>query len=690
MARTPSKITKRDIDKDLYLEIVSEASNETNVQKLLDEYVRKDEGIAEWQLPTQYRKNLTQKINALDSDIQGMKNDTTQKDWNADIAKRLAVVEEKEGIKVEGDSGVSPIIGTQVASNTLGISKNSKELDVLKGQFDEFSQKFDVHENKNENDHMKLQIEFNTKLQSASDQMTKLQDSVAKKRDVTEPIKEEDLDDNVRKNMHTILNFGDKTLSALDNLDSFVERISAVEAEAQKASENANSALTKADGILSNVEDSINKRVSEISDTNQKSVENLHTSIEQYKNDSTTSITGMQEQINSLRDKQLKNTTRISEINEKIEDTARSAENNAVNISGNSDRIDELKMNADNEKQAVDNRLDNIQDQLDNMHLFHGIGTGRFISIMDESGAIGGKDLIRCVYLAEDKEQLQELMMSTASPIYYRNADYAFIAKTAEEIQKETEAATQNDPAPKTDTPADSGSTTNPETPGTPSEDTPATDNPAETNPETKDELSTTAEVPAENENASSTDALAESKVAALSEEAGSSEPADSTPSNNDSSQPTTDTPSDSADTPNLSPINTDELGITEYMLKYKGTCDFMKRPENRNVLIYDMYSKTIAAYTDGDGEIRDFYTRPTKEKQYEVVINAGEAIDIVRRNMGSRMSALVLIRDRNQTSPTYDKWINSEGVITIAYSDTAYTLYNNSHEQQQVRVYME
>ena len=37
MARTPSKITKRDIDKNLYMEIVSEANNKTNIQKLLDE-----------------------------------------------------------------------------------------------------------------------------------------------------------------------------------------------------------------------------------------------------------------------------------------------------------------------------------------------------------------------------------------------------------------------------------------------------------------------------------------------------------------------------------------------------------------------------------------------------------------------------------------------------------------------------
>ena len=45
---------------------------------------------------------------------------------------------------------------------------------------------------------------------------------------------------------------------------------------------------------------------------------------------------------------------------------------------------------------------------------------------------------------------------------------------------------------------------------------------------------------------------------------------------------------------------------------------------------------------------------------------------------------------DKDSNSPTYNKWINSEGVITVAYSDDAYMLHNNSHEQQQVRIYME
>lgn len=662
MARTPSKITKRDIDKDLYLEIVNEASNETNIQKLLDDYVRKDEGIAEWQLPTQYRQNLTKRINDIDADVQNMKSDKTQQQWNEDVAKRLAAVEKKEGIVVDDDSNVSPIIGTQVAANTSSITKNKKQLDVLKGQQDEFSGKFEEHKIQNDNAHEKIKIEFDEKLESQNTRLKRLDNSLNQKRDKAVPITEEDLDEKIRTNMHAVLNIGESTLSALDNMDAFVTRVDTVEKQAEAAKTSAEDALIKASAAVSNIDQTINERTSVINDTVQKNTDTLHASIEQYHSDAVTATTGLQEQVNSLRDTQTSHMMKIDQVNDKVENVARGMESNTINIANNTDNLEELKNNVRFRDEQVTEELKYVNTRLDNNKRFPDVSIGQFMTTLDGLGDVVGKDLVASYYVANDELQLKQMMENSYTPIYYKSSDYLIRLKTSDDIKTEAPTEEPKKDEPETQ-PSESGDKTESGTADTSAPSTEGT--------ETKTDASSDAPK-------ASSDAPSETPTA---DSGSSTEPSDSGSTTTDDELTEEEKKTDEE--------IMKELGVDKYMDKYIIIHDCMKKPSNHNVLIYDIYSATIAAYTDRDGNYREFLCVPSGEKIHEVTIDAHHSVDILRDRTGSgRVCATALIFDNDATSQTCNKWINSEGVITVAYSDDAYTLYNNSDIEQKVRLY--
>lgn len=641
MARTPSKITKRDIDKDLYLEIVSEASNETNIQKLLDNYIRKDEGIAEWQLPTQYKTNLSKKLNDIDADVQTMKSDTTQKKWNEDVLRRLQVVEKKEGVVVDDDSNVSPIVGTQVAANTANISKNTRQIAIVSGKLTELENRHRDDKLQAENDRMKIREETDEKMSTTSSRMDSLELALDKKRNKTDLITEADLDDNIKKNLHAVLNIGDKTLSTLDNMDAFVERVNKFDERIQANEDKVQQCVNKNLDDMSKVEQAVEDKTKVLSDTEAQDVQMLQSMLELYRTNSTTSVTNLQDQVNSLRDTNTRQLQKISDVNDKVENVARSAENNTINIAGNTNSIEDLKMQMESQDKKLESSIDDIHSHLNEAAKYPGVAMGRLLSVLDEAGNVVGKDIVKCLYIANDSDHLKTLMHEGVSPIYSKQNDKAYERKVEEEVKKNAEDAAKAAESSSTDKTEAAG--------GTPSE-TPAPSGDTAPAGTTSSESGTTA------------------SEATGSESGASGETKPSDPTSPDSGSTLSD----------------------EDAKKYNEIPGYMGMPENYDILVYDMETEKLAGFTDSIGQYREFCARPAAEKVYAVEVAPGEAASIVRDSGSRRIAATAMIFDDAESSPTFGKWLNSEGVITVAYSDNTYTLYNNSSKKQQVRLYTE
>lgn len=625
MARTPSKITKRDIDKDLYLEIVNEASNETNVQKLLDDYVRKDEGIAEWQLPTKYRQNLTKRLNDIDSDVQNMKNDTTQKTWNDDILKRIQVIEKKEGINTGADEDVSPIVGTQVAANTSNISKNSKQILVLQGQIKELESTHNTDRANLENANSRLQVDVNSKLGTTTRRMDKLETLLSGKRNKTDLITQDDLDDSIRKNIHAVLNIGDSTISALDNLDSLVKRVDTYDDRIRKNEQDTQKAVSDVTTMRVSIEKNLAEQVETLSDTEKKDVKNVNDVVSQLSTDTTDSITSLREQINSINTTKDRQEKRVEEINEKVENMAVSVQNNEVNIVGVSDQLALVSSDIAQQKKSIDTLSDSIDDKIAKAQLHKDIEKGKLLTADPESGVLIGRDLVTMAYMSYDSATLNMFLHQSLSPILDVDSDTLYIAKTSKEIEAEAKAAGS------TSSDAKAGGATDSKTEG--SSDT-------------------------------TTDASSES---------GST-----------SGDKKVDMDSKSDREQWLSDIAKDNK---ELLKKYKAQEHYMASPARYNTFLFNMELKILAAFIDGGGKVHSFETWSAASAPRDVEVEAGEIRSYPFSGLDERGGVRVLVRDQKDNSPTKGKWINSEGVITVAYDAASYMVVNNSMQKQYIRI---
>lgn len=736
MARTPTKITKRDIDKDLYLEIVNEASNETNIQKLLDEYVRKDEGISEWQIPTKYRQNITKRLNELDTGIQDIKGDTTQKTWNEDILKRVQTLEKKEGLATDDDGKTSPVIGTQVAANTSGISKNTKQITVLEGRIKELEQKHNDDKTSLLTENDKIKNDVNHQLKSANDRMTSIETSMASKRERGELIKEDDLDESVKKNIRAVLNIGDSTIEALDNLDSVIQRIDGIEQNVNASKTQISDATTSFKSEKATLEASFTGQIEAVRTAEQNDIKSLQSSLDDYKSENDTKVLSLTDQVTAMNTLVTAKDYRIDSINDKVESIAVDQKNNAVNIAGCEDRIEELGTSVNIQKQSLDTTYKNITKSLEKAQMFPQIKKGKLLAVSDSDGSLMGHDIVCQTYAPYDNGTLKNYLQQRVSPIYDVMKDRMFVDLTT---KKDSEDDT---PATPSDTPTDPASTTEPSG----STDTPSTGDAGTTTPGSGDSTTTSGSdagttagdsgattaategestssesaadtTPADSSTdtgASDSDKASDSSAAsdasksedtksedAKSADASSGEETKSDDAKADDGSATdkkdtdtgsddqkkTDTPADPADPAEDPAAKAEEEEILKLAKGYQIIENFSSAPENRNMFLLDKDHHSLFAYIDEKGDFQEFGAYSASNVPGLIILNAGSAASFYRNSAAARPPVHVLVKDTNENSVSYGKWINSEGVVTVGYDDSSYTIYNNSASTQEMRV---
>lgn len=697
MARTPTKITKRDIDKDLYLEIVNEASNETNIQKLLDEYVRKDEGISEWQIPTKYRQNITKRLNELDTGIQDIKGDTTQKTWNDDILKRVQTLEKKEGLAPADDSGTSPVIGTQVIANTSGIAKNTKQITIMQGQLKELEQKHNDDKTALLAENDKVKSDVNRQLKSANDRMTSIETSMSSKRDQSSLIKEDDLDESVKKNIRAVLNIGDSTIEALDNLDGVIKRIDNIEQDVNASKAAVSDATASFNSVKATLESGFTSQIETVRTTEKNDIQALQTTIDNYKSENDTKVTSLTDQVTAMNSLVTAKDYRIDSINDKVESIAVDQKNNAVNIAGCEDRIEELGTSVNIQKQSLDNTYKSITKSLEKAQMFPQIKKGKMLAVSDDDGSLIGRDMLFQTYAAYQNFELKNFLKSRVSPIYDVLNDRVFVDLTTKKDKDDDKKDSGSTDAPgdssgtTTDTPAsgDAGTTDTPSSGESSSTETPGTD--AGTTDSGTGTATDTTSTPADGtstESGTSSDAPAAAGDSSATttemsvSDAGTAGDAGLT----DSKIATTDAGTADGDAATDEETE-EEKEITELAKGYQIILNFSADPANRNTLLLDRNHHALFAYIDGNGTYQEFGAFSASNTPNEIVLNAGSAASFFRNSASSRPPVHVLVKDNNESSTSYGKWINSEGVVTVGYDESTYTIYNNSAAVQELRV---
>lgn len=596
MARTPSKITKRDIDKNLYLEIVSEANNKTNIEKLLGDYVRKDEGILEWQLPEKYRSSLMERLDNIDASIQSMKNDTSQKTINANFEKRLETVEKSQDIEPDDDSSTSsPIIGTQVAANTSNISQNTKSIESLDSRIKNLESEISDSRSQYQSADQKIKNDTNTRFMTDEARITTVETDIRNKRNKSDLITADDLDDSVKNNINAVLKIGSSTIKALDNFDDVMQKIDTYDTRIDQNRKNISDTNTKIDTVKSELLQSINERVTAVQDTEKTDIQSLTNTIDTFKQEVSTSNASVQTQIGSIRSSVDSQQFDIRDIHNEIASVTRSAQANSESIARYADTFDFYDSKFDQQAGRIEQNESSIQALQEDANKHHGVPQGKLLYISDEDGLVEGKNIIIRCYTAEEDMEIKKLMAGSLSPILDLRSGYAYFIKTAEEIAADTERAAQSKADGEQEIVGD----------------------------EVKD------------------------------------------------------------DDDQIAQTDEDKL----LFLKYHQQEGFGSLPESRNSLIFDDNTRTIVAYIDGDGMINPFYAKSGGYKSEEIEIEAGSFAEYSRDDALMRTPVTVYVVDLDQDSKTFGRWINSEGVATVAYDESSFTIYNNSNKKQTFKI---
>lgn len=595
MARTPSKITKRDIDKNLYMEIVSEANNKTNIQKLLDDYVRKDESIGEWQLPDEYRTALTKRINNMDADIGVLKDAKNQKAINENIEKRLAIVEKAQGItKDKDDDDTSQSAGALIAANTTNIGHNTTRIEGLETRVLALEASGNTVTFNYQDADRKLREEIIEQLDSASDRMNNLESTIATKRSRDTLITEDDLDESVKGNIKKVLEINSATFEALGNMDAVVKRIDMIDAKADantKAieAEDAKVAEVKSELLQNSVD-----KANEASERIIRVEENMQNSLSSIRNDMASTNMMTNNRFGQVEDKNSEQDLRIRANEKAIDNVAESASQNAISIRRNTDFIADVEDRVNSHEAAIKQNSKDISTLNESKGKCFGIENGKLLSIGDADGTIIGKGMFIRAYVVRNDDDLRSFFENSVSPILDIRTGMLHTIKTAEEIAADTKAAAEEGEDPKTG-----------------------------------DETTT--------------------------------EPTD------------------------------DELEADEEMkkliLRYKQTPKYTSRPECKNTFILDSETNMISTVIDDDGVIVSFTGQRGVKGSKDVTIEAGASVEYARDDASMSQPVVVYVRDDDESSKTYGKWLNSEGVATVAYTSSAYTVYNNSSKSHMFRI---
>lgn len=595
MARTPSKITKRDIDKNLYMEIVSEANNKTNIQKLLDDYVRKDESIGEWQLPDEYRTALTKRINNMDADIGVLKDAKNQKAINENIEKRLAIVEKAQGItKDKDDDDTSQSAGALIAANTTNIGHNTIRIEGLETRVLALEASGNTVTFNYQDADRKLREEMLEQLDSASDRMNNLESTIATKRSRDTLITEDDLDESVKGNIKKVLEINSATFDALGNMDAVVKRIDMIDAKADANTKAIEAEDAKVANVKSELLQNSVDKANEVNGHIISVEENMQSSLSSIRRDMASTNTMTNSRFGQVEDKNSEQDLRIRANEKAIDNVAESASQNAISIRRNTDSIADVEDRVNSHEAAIKQNSKDISTLNESKGKCFGIENGKLLSIGDADGTIIGKGMFIRAYVVRNDDDLRSFFENSVSPILDIRTGMLHTIKTAEEIAADTKAAAEEGEDPKTG-----------------------------------DETTT--------------------------------EPTD------------------------------DELEVDEEMkkliLRYKQTPKYTSRPECKNTFILDSETNMISTVIDDDGVIVSFTGQRGVKGSKDVTIEAGASVEYARDDASMSQPVVVYVRDDDESSKTYGKWLNSEGVATVAYTSSAYTVYNNSSKSHMFRI---
>lgn len=598
MARTPSKITKRDIDKNLYLEIVSEANSKTNIQKLLDDYVRKDESIGEWQLPDAYRSALTKRINNMDADIEVLKDAKNQKAINDNIEKRLEIVEKAQGIKKDEEEDVSPAAGTQIAANTANIAKHEKQISMMDTRLQNVESSANSVKYQYQNEDNKVREDLGAQISATTKRLDDFETTLSTKRGRDELITEDDLDESVKGNIKKILDINSETFEALGNMDAVVKRIDMIDAK----TEGNKKAIDEEDTKLATVKSELLQNTLDKSNETNKYITNVEKSVQSsigaIRSDMAASSMSINNRFSSVDDKDDEQDTRIKANEDAIGNVTESVNNNAIKIRSNADSILDIEDRLNDHDSSISQNAQAIKTLSEKEGKCFGIEKGKLLTVGDDDGTVVGKGIFVRAYITDNDDTTKEFFQSSVSPILDIRTGMLYTIKTAEEIAADTKTA---------------------------------------------------ADAAAEG---------SENKDASESDGSGTGDELEE--------------PSDEE---------------KQLILRYKQTPKYTSYPECKNTFILDAETNMIFAVIDSDGVVVSFTTRRGVSKSREVKIEAGNYMEYARNDASMSQPVTVYVRDDDESSKSYGKWLNSEGVATVAYTTSAYTVYNNGNEAHTFRI---
>lgn len=690
MAKTASKIRKRDLDPQLFMELVSQIDGNINMEELLSNYVKKDDVIGEYQLPPKYRTEVTKELQNLDASVQDIiKKDTAQDKKNADLEHRMQVVENTMHIGVTEDQDVSPIIGTQVAANTTNISRNSAAIKQINAQLtvQADTEMRDKMELQNNIDNMTRDVD--DKLKRSDAQVKEVKVLLDGKRNVSDPIGVNDLAPEIKKDMETVISIGEKTASAFTNLDNVMDKIKVCNDKV----ESYDSRFTNIEEQASSNFSELNQKVMELSQsvesTSTSRVQTINSSMDQIRQEATSQKMNTDARFQTVEETQTLHKNMIDAFEEKIENVAQGNRDNEQLVGTLSQNVGSVKDRMALAEVAIKKAQEDVLQMEKERYLHPNIDIGKTLCVSDIDGTVIGKDMFLGAYFADTGADIVSYQAKSLSPIFSPVDNVMFILKTPEEIAEEAASTVEGeddsvpedaaDDIPADGTPADVPET-DPATDNPPTE--PSTDKPAG---EVEDDptKATTDYGKATDENVSPSENVEQDKPTVEGGEvvAGEGEPTGTTPAAEEPSS--TDTPAASDDE-----LTEEQKQQIENAKKYKVIENFLQLPENHSVILYDMAAgNVIRGFSDAQGFFHEFTAFAGAHKPIDFEIEAGESYEIHRNNADSRLGLEVRLLDQVKTSQTYNKWINSEGVATVAYGSNTVTVYNSSDKTQKFRI---
>lgn len=143
---------------------------------------------------------------------------------------------------------------------------------------------------------------------------------------------------------------------------------------------------------------------------------------------------------------------------------------------------------------------------------------------------------------------------------------------------------------------------------------------------------------------------------------------------------------------------------FVENLNTYSASFEVCSSPDYDGLLVYDTNLSALAYYisggeclkigssttnvvTEGSSTDTSVVSAASKIIVKDLDISTGGYETFQRINNKNKMAPTVLILDHNENTATSGKYINSEGMITVAHTNNAFTLYNDASVQLTVKV---